>query len=601
MPACHLLDDDSFATVHADGDALVVVLAYPDDGSPIGVRFAKDRVRVTPTDRTALHALCDNVRTTAAPLSPGEGLAWFGLTGSRFGFGEVVVASGSTVDAARDMLEIEGLDDLGVDPDVLEAVRWAGADLTEKDLQFYARGGEVGVVRRQAAASFPMLATLLARRARLRTAVDGREGLRPHVALALSRDAQGAPSFGKGPLKKLAKARVPLTVPPETLGGALGEIPPDWIPSSDADWEAFQDVVESFGPLVDLGVDLRTLAEGSKGQWASWTQRLLAAGERDGEDRQRALRGIVADTVTLVRAFGHGVVLPAAVQTGGGDVEAKCGAPARARAREIAFDVLFGGKSGVALVETVRHATTQLVRLSAAHTGSDLATAEDLERERIEAKETFTTPDGGWPMLTPPVVAPNGVEFVALQHKRELVAEGNAMNHCVGRYSFDEKCLKGESHIYSLRTEEGGGRLSTLEISGLDPTTGRVRKKQHYTVHDRTPSQRSLNAEAWFLQAIAERSIPVNEEGVAEFVASSRLRATKVAFWSGYDPSDPVGLSNSVEAWSDYLPRHLRGAPWTALVDDRVRELAQDVVPGRGVHSAPPAYDPFASLGLGTP
>ena len=599
MPACHLLDDDSFATVHDDGGRLVVVLAYPDDGSPIGVRFASSALQDEIRDRDDLHRVADDVRTSASPMSPGEGLAWFGLTASPFGFGTVVESAGSTANAASEMLEIEGLDDLGIDPDVLEAVRYAGTDLTEKDLQFYARDGDVGTVRRQAAASFPMLASLMARRARLRTAVDGCEKLQPHLALALSRDAKGAPSFGKGPLKKLAKARCALTVPAETLGGALGEIPPDWIPATDEDWAAFQDVVAAFGPASDMGADIRTLAEGSKGRWGEWADRLVEAGERTEPDRRAALAGIVLDLTAVVRQFGHSVVLPMAVQTGDGSVDTKCTAANRARAREIAYDLLFGGRSGMAVIETVRHATTQMVRLVSAHTGTEIADPEEEERNRLVQLETFTTPEGGWPMLTPPVVSPNGVEFVPLQHKRELVAEGNAMNHCVGRYSFDQSCLKGQSHIYSLRDANTGERLSTIELSGLDPETGRVRTKQHYKKNDKTPERASLDAETWFLQAIADRSIPVNEESVAEFVSSSRIRATKAAFWSGYDPSDPEGLANSVSGWTDYLPRAMRGKEWTEFVDPRIRALADDVAPGRGAAPAPVDYDPFGGLSLG--
>ena len=70
----------------------------------------------------------------------------------------------------------------------------------------------------------------------------------------------------------------------------------------------------------------------------------------------------------------------------------------------------------------------------------------------------------------------------------ELVAEGRAMNHCVGSYG--KLCRDGLASIWSLTVEDAAGqvkRLLTLQVGGAQPAI--VQAQGH---HNRRPTTAEL-------------------------------------------------------------------------------------------------------------
>ena len=69
---------------------------------------------------------------------------------------------------------------------------------------------------------------------------------------------------------------------------------------------------------------------------------------------------------------------------------------------------------------------------------------------------------GSWSMLFEPVECQNGVHIHALSTAKELIEEGESMDHCVGDGGYTSACEEGRSHILSVR--KGSKHLATIEI-----------------------------------------------------------------------------------------------------------------------------------------
>ena len=76
-----------------------------------------------------------------------------------------------------------------------------------------------------------------------------------------------------------------------------------------------------------------------------------------------------------------------------------------------------------------------------------------------------------WPSLLPEPFHTEGLVVTSLCSASELLSEGMGMKHCVASYA--SRCLRGESHILSLRTPNGT-RRSTVEISLAEAPNGMV-------------------------------------------------------------------------------------------------------------------------------
>ena len=124
-----------------------------------------------------------------------------------------------------------------------------------------------------------------------------------------------------------------------------------------------------------------------------------------------------------------------------------------------------------------------------------------------------------WPcLLSQPVQMAPGIFAVPLGNADSLAEEGRRMQHCVGSYW--RNCFLGNSHIISLRDAEGKS-LSTLELSVNQKESHRCEIVQHRAPKNKTPAT-ELRALEGGLKAL------INKQ--ADFGALSRWRknATKL-------------------------------------------------------------------------
>ncbi len=90
-----------------------------------------------------------------------------------------------------------------------------------------------------------------------------------------------------------------------------------------------------------------------------------------------------------------------------------------------------------------------------------------------------------WPPLLPqPVVLGEGITALALDTAQALAIEGRCLQHCVGSYW--QSCFRGESHIVSLR-DASGQSLSTLELRIPNSDHRQCEIVQHRAARNRTP------------------------------------------------------------------------------------------------------------------
>lgn len=115
---------------------------------------------------------------------------------------------------------------------------------------------------------------------------------------------------------------------------------------------------------------------------------------------------------------------------------------------------------------------------------------------RLSSTEAQTDEDMGnaqWPAL-PGLPLPVGELFVyPITNSRELQAEGNHLEHCVGTY--DRRCIFGTSHIVSVRSSSGAS-LSTAEISLSSDSQGNLslRVVQHRGARNQEPTNQCEEA-----------------------------------------------------------------------------------------------------------
>ena len=100
--------------------------------------------------------------------------------------------------------------------------------------------------------------------------------------------------------------------------------------------------------------------------------------------------------------------------------------------------------------------------------------------------DSTDTRRSAWPHLLPqPVSLGDGIEAVSLGNAAELAEEGRRMQHCVGSYW--RHCFLGESHIVSLRNSNGDS-LSTIEIRLPGNGARQCHIVQHRAERNQTPS-----------------------------------------------------------------------------------------------------------------
>jgi|HigsolmetaGSP11D_1036233.scaffolds.fasta_scaffold00179_8 hypothetical protein len=441
---------------------------------------------------------------------------------------------------------------------VVDLLRVAGnARLT--DLEFYSGDGERGERRRQAAESFPFLATKISANLRLKMAVDRSQPLIDAVASTLATATNGR--AGKATVRRLRLVEEPpYGTDLDTVIEFSSRVSPDWIPSSGADWKAFCVVADGIVRTLGAPAEMTApLVKGCGGRWVTFCQRLAAHvgtyDEQTDADTLRIVSMAFADLREMIQTFSEVVVMPLAAH-GHQSTHAYVTPEIRQLAIDVAMKMICGSRSATALFENLRKWQVDRNRV--------LAVMSQIFESRRE-KLLEGIPADGWPALSDQVQAPNGLWLVPLNTPTLLNWEslpGQDPNgvlglaHCVSSYA--SKCRRGDCHIVSVRQINEDGtyqRLSTIEFKRLGPTNW-LHVAQHRGRSNRTPCPEATNALNWYVDAVRLGLVRIHRDRINAF--HNHLEMDGIEAFCGYDWRKRDVLNSAVAPWGRFVDASYR-------------------------------------------
>lgn len=461
---------------------------------------------------------------------------------------------------------------------------------------FFLAEGERGVYRRQAAIAYPMFTPVLFRNPLIKIAIDRGQPLKDVVQRACGADADGRPVVSKAVLQHLLHVdwRLPEGADIESIAAVLSALPPNWLPNTA---ESFEDFCAVAVPLVrhvapHLHVNVAALLQASAGDWAAFRSRVAKSLQDrrppEGSTQEQAkawlanipqpdesaavIENGIIDFVRMVETVADTLVIPVSAHLSEVDVP-HVTAEHFHRAREAAFELLFGGQSLPKILEVTRHFSTQAERI-----------LEAISTDEMTQAKTFEAPAAdGWPSLFNTVTAPNGVIIKALTSPNELKWEGGGygsspridpngmagLNHCVGGYA--SRAKTGEISIISFRVNDPVGRmhrLSTMEISRIDPGTLSFTTLQHRGEENAKAPEPALEAEKWFRKSVESGDIPINFKGVMDYQSYRRTLLDDISFYCMYDWRKDDECAAATNAFEPWMPKRLRGLAVDGWADE---------------------------------
>lgn len=403
--------------------------------------------------------------------------------------------------------------------DLVDALR-STSTITGDIWQYYTKNTETGVRRRQAAKSFPLLASRLAENHRIsiQKAIENGEPLAPVI-----QDRLGLSKPIVKRLPKLVWDTHPIGT--EEALKALNACPPDWTPKTEQDWRSFCEVV-SFANYIQrlTGISFFALVKNSRGKWGEVVSKAVqqlpsvAAGPNDNEmtstARAAAQERLLHNAEARAQAFGQifhildtqigrlhsSLVLPVIAHQAKIGFQDLIESSTIEESKTIAGHMLFEGKSIPDIVESARRwsyretlilEALDLNRIEAAEaerrTNEMLDQIADLrgrqhEHDRYEALQAGLNAidakalDLKWPCFFGgrKFIASNGYEIICMTSSRELMEESDGsaiargLGHCVGQYneqvapriagrSYNTSALLGKIALLSIRKPNADG------------------------------------------------------------------------------------------------------------------------------------------------
>ncbi len=346
----------------------------------------------------------------------------------------------------------------GLASDLLGAIRSAGQASPEIYNFYLTADGQLARRRVQALEAFAFFGETLRCDWRLRRSVDCGEPLVRALAGAYRvnpRTIQHCRAMRAGGMSSAKRAEVV---------SRLDQLPAEYLPKTDEDWQAFVTLVE---PLADLAAllhaDLRRFVSPFAQGWAEGHQVL---------SQTLGMPFNTAEIKTMMRAtYSYGVapVLTAVLHAGDGKIEVPRDPPAAF------FHSWFGRYSLSRLADLARRWRLGYAEFSLARLGFEPKAAELLT----------------WSPLLPRVASHTHERYrvVELTSQQALELEGREQGHCVASYA--AKCLDGQAAIFSVRDRYTGQVLSTFEI-GLCEDRPTLLKHFGYGNQDPAPALAAL-------------------------------------------------------------------------------------------------------------
>ena len=377
-----------------------------------------------------------------------------------------------------------------------EAFSACPSDADLASIRWYAAPGREGETRRQAAASMPLFAGLIARNPALRACVDRQQPLAEHIRRMF-------PSLGTGGIRRLGRVssgtadqgvlgeaftvaqgedvlghrrqrRLPLEGPWRTeeavvwleeLAAGAGGV--DCIPSTDRDWESCSAIWSGLLLLVSthLGTDFLAVKPPG-GDWRRMHE--ILARDLDwphgGLPERRDLNIAVVDAIEIADRMALDIVLPVIHQavscTEAPDGRALFTAHLNSLLRKAAHEMFVPPRTKQplrALAAMVRGGLTRLDRVEVIRSadGNDgPARPPEDGRNRWERE--------GWEVPHRAPIRLDGATITFIPDREGLRREGRTMQHCIGRLDYWRRCWQGTGTAAHVALDENrapaGGR-----------------------------------------------------------------------------------------------------------------------------------------------
>ena len=499
--------------------------------------------------------------------------------------------------------------DMDAASDALASVRCPSS----RAVSFYGvRDAELSRFRRQAADAFPVLAGMIADRPDLAAAVDEGRPLQPPLSESTGLTKAGIkrmgkvtaavnaePAFGDDErvggadalgVNRTRMTRVSVTVPLETALSSLADLPPDRVPSSNADWTAFNDILAGMVlPVCNAAeIDRQSLLGACKGSWTDYRESLARAGDMQPQDLdRRALTLVTIDAVEAVRFFSRTAVMPQILTSIASTGE---------RVPKVAFDALHAcNEAAMSLVlgtaENRKNLPAALMRIARRY-ASRIPAMNTIDDREVMSEDDPALGRGdfsrygatSFPTLTGPFHASNGRVIRPMACREDLVEESMRLDHCVGRdQDYFRKARQSESYIYSVQSEAGDESYSTFELSGLlSPENDAMRANlycvQHQGRKNARPPSTAGDAFTEFLQGLKEGRIEINADRLLEWREHLDVTGQMRGAWNREAVHAPSWTAVLETDWTDEETRLGYWAEWGHVLGGRIATSSPEVV-----------------------
>lgn len=173
-----------------------------------------------------------------------------------------------------------------------------------------------------------------------------------------------------------------------------------------------------------------------------------------------------------------------------------------------------------------------------------------------------------WEPITDPytIMSPSGpLIFTPLTDSAQLTEEGDKMDHCVGGYT--SQCLRGRTHIVSVRNPEGES-LATMEIYYDHDKTLSV--SQLKAKSNKTPSEDIRAASKEYMDYIKSAGVvdfEVIQNRIENAEKSENTLEDIIMDFAEYDVSDLSARDAALKAWHFILPKKERSMTYEEWVE----------------------------------
>lgn len=193
-------------------------------------------------------------------------------------------------------------------------------------------------------------------------------------------------------------------------------------------------------------------------------------------------------------------------------------------------------------------------------------------------------------------VSSQGYILTPLTKTDDLRAESDALNHCVGKSNYGEKCCDSQSHIISIRKRVNtpeGPKTVPVATSEIEVIKGnQLRRGQTKTTDDRTASQDMRAAVDEMLVALVQKTLPRNaHQGSTDDDKKLFEGVSDLAIRIGFHPN--ADWHDVESCFSEYKRNLRRASQGTFKQDGEDRLLYTDQKLEKGVAIADRTFDHY--------